>query len=1061
MEKSDGYKAASITVLKNLEAVRKRPAMYIGDVASRGLHHLINEIVDNSIDEALAGFCTEIKVILHKDGSVSISDNGRGIPVGMHPTEKRPAVEVVMTVLHAGGKFGKGVYKVSGGLHGVGISVVNALSEWLEVEVRRDGKIHVQKYEKGIPKTELKVKGETEDTGTTIRFYPDKDVFETIDFDFNSMIKRLRELAFLNKNLKITAFDENDSSEEIFQYEGGIISFVEFLNKNKNRIHSKVIYLSKESGNIQAEIAVQYNDGFLENVFSFCNNVNTVEGGTHVSGFSTALTRSVNHYIKKNKITEAKLTGSDVKEGLTAIISVKVPNPQFEGQTKTKLGNSRIKGIIDSMFFEFLTTFFEENPSVAKSIINKSILSAKAREAARKAKDLTRRKSALESTTLPGKLADCQEKDPEKSELFIVEGDSAGGCFSGDTKIVLADGRNLSFKELVKEHKQGKKNYCYTILKDGSIGINEIKSPRITKRNVEVIKVVLDNGEEITCTPDHQFMLRDGTYKKANKLINTTSLMPLNRKLSEIKGRITIKGYEMVMNPLDNKWIFTHMLSDEYNLRNKLYKKSSGVDKHHIDFNKLNNNPDNIIRMGKEEHMEYHRNHAHKVLLKKEVKDKLRILRRTKEFREKMSERMKEPQTRKILSEQAKKQWKNPEYKKYMAKKFLEFYYSNEDYRNESSQRLNEAQKAYWNKEENRKKQSEKVKEYFEKNPNKKIEVSNKSKEQWKDKLLLKWRSLKTKNQWTPEFREKRKKAYNKTYFNHTIRLMKELYDKGIIKEYDKIRIQTRNKNLLRMDTFRERFFENNQNLMIEAVKNYNHKIKKIVKLKQKIDVYDIEVPETHNFALASGIFVHNSSKQGRDRKIQAILPLRGKILNVEKARIDKIFRNNEIAMMLSAIGTGLGDECDATKARYHKIIIMSDADVDGNHINCLVLTFFYRYMRPLIERGYVYIAVQPLYRVKKGKKVHYVKSDDELQETLKKIGRENAKIQRFKGLGEMNPDQLWETTMNPKTRILKQVTIEDAVAADEMFTVLMGDQVEPRREFISKYAKEVKNLDI
>jgi DNA gyrase subunit B len=630
MDKTEGYKAASITVLKNLEAVRKRPAMYIGDTSTRGLHHLIQEVIDNSIDEALAGFCTEIKLILHKDGSVSVIDNGRGIPVDMHPTEKRSALEVVMTMLHAGGKFGKGVYKVSGGLHGVGVSAVNALSSWLVVEVKRDNKLHVQRYEKGIPVTPVEIKGDSQDTGTTVTFMPDKEIFETTEFNFDIITKRLRELAFLNKNLKIIALNENDNTEKVLQYEGGIISFIEYLNKNKTVLHSKVIHISKEVKTTEVEIALQYNDGYLESVFSFCNNVNTIEGGTHLSGFSTALTRAVNDYIKKNKLSEIRLSGADVKEGLTAVVSVKIPEPQFEGQTKTKLGNSELKGLVDSMFYDFLSTFFEENPDVAKSIVNKSMLSAEAREAARKAMELTRRKSALLSSRLPGKLADCQEKDPAKSEIFLVEGDSAGG-----------------------------------------------------------------------------------------------------------------------------------------------------------------------------------------------------------------------------------------------------------------------------------------------------------------------------------------------------------------------------------------------------------------------------------------------SGKMGRDRKTQAILPLRGKILNVEKARLDKIFKNNEISMMISAIGTGVGEECDPSKARYHKIIIMADSDVDGSHISCLALTFFYRYMQPLIEKGYVYLAVPPLYRVKKGKKVYYIKTDHELETVLKEVGKDDVMLQRFKGLGEMNPEQLWETTMNPETRTLKQITIEDAIIADEMFTILMGDQVEPRREFISKYAKEVKNLDI
>lgn len=627
---SERYSAESIKVLKDMKAVRELPGMYVGDTSTRGLHHLIEEVLDNSIDEALEGFCTEIKLVLHKDGSVSIADNGRGIPVDVHPTEKRPAVEVVMTMLHAGGKFDKRIYKVSGGLHGVGVSAVNALSSWLKVEVKRDGKAYVQRYEKGIPVTPLEVKGESTETGTTVTFFPDKEIFETTDFNFDTIIKRLRELAFLNKNLKIIAVNEADGSEKIFQYEGGIVSFVEYLNRNRNVLHPKVIYVSKESGSIYVEIALQYNDGYLESLFSFCNDVNTVEGGTHVSGFSTALTRVINDYIKKNKISELRLSGSDAREGLTAIISVKVPNPQFEGQMKTKLGNTRIKGLVDSLFYDFLSTFFEENPSVAKIIINKSILSAKAREAARKARELTRRKSALGFTSLPGKLADCQEKDPEKSELFIVEGDSAAGT-----------------------------------------GIS------------------------------------------------------------------------------------------------------------------------------------------------------------------------------------------------------------------------------------------------------------------------------------------------------------------------------------------------------------------------------------------------------ARDRKFQAILPLRGKILNVEKARLDKLLRNTELSNLITAIGTNIGEEFDVNKLRYGKIIILVDADSDGNHISCLLLTFFYRYMRKLIERGNVFIAQPPLYKVIKGKKSFYVKDDSALKSLLKEIGSSNVVIQRFKGLGEMDSNELHETVMDVEKRTLKHVMIQDAIIADEMFTILMGDQVEPRKEFISKYAKEVKNLDV
>ncbi|MFH1063769.1 MAG: toprim domain-containing protein, partial [Candidatus Woesearchaeota archaeon] len=507
--------------------------------------------------------------------------------------------------------------------------------------------------------------------------------------------------------------------------------------------------------------------------------------------------------------------------------------PQFEGQTKTKLGNSNVKGIVENLVNTGLGNFLEENPNIARLIISKSLQAANAREAARRAKDLARRKGALHSGSLPGKLADCAERDPSKSEIFVVEGDSAGGCFAGDTEIALADGRKLSFKELVEEDRKGQKNYCYTINNDGSICTGLIRHPRKTKNNAEVIKMVLDNDEEIICTPDHKFMVRDGTYVEAKDLTEDMSLMPLYRKLSEIGGRITIDGYEMVFDPREHRWVFTHMLADRYNLEKGQY--SEDVD----------------------------------------------------------------------------------------------------------------------------------------------------------------------------------------------------------------------------------RFFDNDKYAMLEAVACYNHKIKNMVKLDKNMDVYDLEVEGTHNFALASGVFVHNSAKQGRDRQFQAILPLKGKILNVEKARMDKIFENQEISILVTAIGCGLADEFNITKARYHKVIIMTDADVDGAHIATLLLTLLFRHMKPLIENGYVYIAMPPLYRVSKGKQFKYVYSDAEKDAAVKEFGGEGINIQRYKGLGEMNPGQLWETTMDPSTRTLKQITIEDAVAADSTFTILMGEEVEPRRDFIMKHAKDVVNLDI
>ncbi|SHH30374.1 DNA topoisomerase (ATP-hydrolyzing) subunit B [Tepidibacter thalassicus] len=629
------YGASQIQVLEGLEPVRKRPGMYIGSTGPRGLHHLVYEVVDNSIDEALAGYCSEIYVALENDGSVVVVDNGRGIPVEIHPQTGKSTVETVLTVLHAGGKFGSGGYKVSGGLHGVGISVVNALSEWVEVTVKRDGKIHNQRYQRGNPITGLNVIGDTNETGTSVRFKPDPTIFEEVEFKYETLEHRLRELAFLNKGIKIILEDKriDKQKKKEFHYDGGLIEFIKHLNKTRNAIHDDIIYFEKKVGEYIVEISMQYTDVYTENIYSFANNINTHEGGSHLSGFKTALTRTLNDYARKNNFIKEKdsnLSGEDIREGLTAIVSVKIPEPQFEGQTKTKLGNTEIRGIVEGVTVEEFGAFLEENPSSARIIVDKALRAQRAREAAKKARELTRRKNVLESTSLPGKLADCSEKDASRSEIFLVEGDSAGG-----------------------------------------------------------------------------------------------------------------------------------------------------------------------------------------------------------------------------------------------------------------------------------------------------------------------------------------------------------------------------------------------------------------------------------------------SAKQGRDRATQAILPLRGKILNVEKSRLDKILNSEEIRNMITAFGCGVGNEFDSSKLRYHKIIIMTDADVDGAHIRTLLLTFFFRYMRPLIDNGYVYIAQPPLYKIKKGKQEYYAYSDKELNETLEKIGRGSVDIQRYKGLGEMNAEQLWETTMNPETRTLLQVSIQDAALADEIFSMLMGDKVEPRRNFIEENAKYVDNLDI
>ncbi len=1058
-EKAKSYGSEHIKVLEGLEGVRHRPAMYIGSTGKPGLHHLVYEVVDNSVDEAMAGYCDLIYVTINKNGSVTVVDNGRGIPVGPHPIYKKSALEIVVTKLHAGGKFEKGSYKVSGGLHGVGISVVAALSKLMKVRVKLGGKIYQQDYKIGKPQFDVKVVGscDKDDTGTEVTFFPDEHIFSATQFDFSTLQVRLREVAFLNKGVKIILEEEESKKKETFHYEGGLIEFIKWVNKSKEPVHKPIYYIKEQSG-VVVECAVQYNSGYQENLLSFVNTINTVEGGTHVAGFRTALTRAINDYGTKNKLMKENLTGDDVREGLTVIISTKVPEPQFEGQTKTKLGNSEIKGIVDSVTMAALTEFFEENPAVAKAVVTKALETQRARNAAKKAKELVRRKSAFGFAGLPGKLADCSRSKAEETELYLVEGDSAGGCFAGNVEVALTDGRNLSFEELVKEHNLGKQNFCYTIKEDGSLGVERIESPRVTKKDTEAIKVILDNGEEIICTPNHRFMLREGNYKEAKDLAKDDSLMPFHKRFSKIGGRITIDGYEMVWDQ-NKTWVFTHLLADNYNLQNGIYAGVQGEHKHHIDFNKLNNRPSNIIRLSKEEHLMLHTQHLEKTIHKQEIKEKARQAHQTEEYKEKVRQWANQPEVKDMLSKNAKEQWANENYKDYMVSKFIQFYNSNEDYRKADKELLNKNQQNYWANAENRQKAAEKVRKFFMENPEAKEYLSNIAKEQWKDEALIIWRRQKTREQWTPEFREKRKESYNKTYYNKTIKLMKKtLEESGSLDNFDTLRVKNNDKSILSLQTFCSRFFNSDNNKMLEAIQNSNHKIRRIDRLNEKIDVYDIEVPNTHNFALASGVFVHNSAKQARNKEFQAILPLKGKILNVEKANPVKVFSNEEISNLITAVGTGIADQFNAENLRYSKIIIMTDADVDGAHIRTLLLTFFFRFMPKLIENGNLYIAVSPLYRIRK-RGDHYVYSDDELKDVLKQMGG-NVDVQRFKGLGEMNPEQLWETTMKPSTRLLKKVIIEDAAIADETFSKLMGEDVEERRKFISERAHEA-HIDI
>ena len=1082
MANKDSYTADQIQVLEGLEPVRKRPGMYIGSTDTRGLHECLREIIDNCVDESYAGVAKNVWVMIDSDGTAMVRDNGRGIPVDKHKSGVS-ALELTMTKLHAGGKFGGGAYKISGGLHGVGASVVNALSSFFRVVVFRDSKAHFQEYVRGKPKDKVKEATQTQIdewfpgewklkigkdlTGTITSFTPDTQIFNEIKFDDNKIKNLLRDRAYLVAGLAFHFEDARNGEVDNFYFEGGIKTMVEHSNRGKVPI-SEVIYIQKTQDPISVEVAIAYTDTYTENLKGYVNGINTVDGGTHVTGFRIALTRSIGDYAKKNNLlkdTKGELTGEDLKEGLSAVVYVKMPSEslQFESQTKAKLNNPEIQGFVSSMVKEGLDAYLEENPAAARKIMDKIVLAARARLAARAAKDAVLRKGALEGATLPGKLADCQSTDPEISELYIVEGDSAGGCFSGSTKVALADGRNISFKQLVEEHKRGKQNYCYTIKEDGTVGLAPIKNPRLTRKNAEVVKLILDNGAAITCTPDHLFMLRDGSYVAAKNLKSSDSLMPLKRQLSRLGNRITIKGYELVFDPSLHRWIFTHLLADQYNLEKRKYTINKGDHRHHIDFNKLNNNPDNIRRLTKEEHLAYNRNILEKTLFRKDVKEKLAKLHKTSEFRRKLSLAMSTPRMKALLSKRAKKQWESESYKQYMAQKFMDFYKSNSDYREQNNKNLNRAQKEYWAKPENRQKQSEATKEFYHENPERVELLKELAQKQWQDTKLKLWRSNETKKQWTQEFREKRKAAYDKTYLLKALSVLKKIVeDKGTIdiEEYNNIRKETGDRNLIKLDTISERFFQNDKQKLTEAVFNYNHKIKRLEKLEARIDVYDLEVENTHNFALTSGVFVHNSAKQGRDRKFQAILPLGGKILNTERAHLDKFIKFEEIKDLIIALGAGIGETIRYEKLRYQRVIIMTDADVDGGHINTLLLTFFFRHMPEIINRGFLYSALPPLYKITSGKEIFYAYSDDERDVFLKQIGDKKYGVQRYKGLGEMNPLQLWETTMDPKTRTLKKINVESAEAADRLFTILMGEEVPPRKKYIQTHAKTA-TLDV
>lgn len=1120
-----------IRSLEGLEAVRVMPGMYVGGTDERALHHLVYEVVDNSIDEIMAGRGDHCWVVIRDNGYISIIDNCGGIPVGVRKGGGINTLTMVLTQLHAGAKFNDGTaknaYKVSGGLHGVGVSAVNALSSHMVAEVRRDGKLYQQEFSCGKPISEvieIRDLEPSEGTGTSITFQPDMTIMQTGDFKFNILSQRLREMAYVTRGANLTLIDEREkplSAEMSFYFEGGIKSFTRYLNRNREAIHPVIGGLKdipfnegqKNEGLMTVEFGFQYTEGSSSSTeLSFANHINTPDGGTHLTGLKTALTRVINNYARKAGILKEKdqnFSGRDTLEGLTAIVSIKHPAPQFESQTKSKLINPEIAGPVTSVVAEFFTQYMEENPREARRIIDKCMNSMRIRDALEKQRELlTGRKSLLENTTLPGKLADCSERDPSKSELFIVEGDSAGGCTTGDTKVLLASGDIKTMWELAEDWNNGVQHFGYATNEEGDVRIVPLLEPRLTKQSAALVEVILDNGQTVKCTPDHPFRMRDGSYKAAANLQPGDSLMPIKQRISGKDEKLN--GYEMVWQNHSQIWTFTHVLADMYNLVTGVYKAQQGNVRHHQDFNKRNNDPRNIVRMESAAHFKLHsslaRNLAQRLWSDPDYREHMRenMVQQweTPEFRERMREVVAQqwanPEFREYMRESGTRQWENPEYKEYMRNKaklqrqnpvmtekvvegFKRWFASltPEEYQ-EYCEQMRQYQAEYWDNPENRRLQSERTSAYYEQNPQARETRRQEAVEQWNDESLRAWRAETTRAQWTDEYRanhveavknwwgknpEHRQKIADGKKTKALLLLNKALSAENVRAQYEELR--SGYGKLMRYETLMKLCFDNNEAQMLEAARNINCKVVSVQHLTETSDVYDLTVDVYHNFAIGAGVFIHNSAKQGRDRHFQAILPLRGKILNTERARLNRMLDSNEIKALISALGVGISDDFTLEKLRYNRIIIMTDADVDGAHIRTLLLTFLFRYMQPVIQNGHLYIAQPPIFRLEYKKQVKYyypeagVKEDALLARALTNYPEpQKVQVSRYKGLGEMNPEQLWETTLDPARRTLLQVTIDDAAEADSIFTMLMGDEVPPRRKFITTHARDAK-LDI
>lgn len=1134
------YAAESIKVVEGLQAVRLRPSMYIGGTSLNGLHHLVYEAVDNSIDEALAGYCTKVDVIIHKNGMVSVIDNGRGIPVDKHPKFDMSALQVVMTKLHAGGKFDKESYKVSGGLHGVGISVTNALSSYVKVVIKRDGREYMQEYSRGNPTSELKEVGDSSETGTAITFMPDSTIFETVEFHFDILSNRLRELAFLNKGIFINLIDERTGKEHHFKYDGGIVSFVEYLNKNKVPLH-KPIYFDKIKDDTEVEIAMQFNDSYQDNIFSFANNINTIDGGTHLNGFKSALTRVFNNYAKKNNLFDVeKLSGEDAREGLAAVISVKLKEPQFEGQTKAKLGNSDIKGIVEGIVGEGLSTFLEENPSIAKVIISKLVNAAKAREAARKARDLTRRKGILSLGSLPGKLADCSNRDPLKTELFLVEGDSAAGSSK--------QGRDRNFQAILP-------------LKGKILNVEKARLAKIME-NDEIITMITAIG----CGIGTDFDITKLRYDKiiimtdADSVIGAEPIMLFDDKKQElffdnvgnfINNKEDISDYRVLAlndNHLHLKKVHQAIKKP---LRRTIYRittakgYSVNVTSAHSIFTYENNiinlkeankikNGDWVIianklpRMNKKfkidvtnQLMEENKNNilvkVKKNIIKK-IPENSRIELSIKEWKKLQSIRQNKKITRKELGKKLGiyytifEQWElkkdnvMPRYKDFTRylnilnadMKDLEYnlFVPVNDYKENLS-----VAEFFLNNSVNKIKTKFNVDKNLayligwhlgdgcyapsKRNPNRFCISIGKDKEAYLAKIKKAIKKTLGSNAIIED-----KKTYSQIYFHsYTFKLLlkyfnllnKKGHEKFIPNEFFNTTGDVSKsilKGLLQSDGYIIRTFKKSKAIFGHCTTS-KQLADNIIYLYRQFGIFASitrQLPKSRARFTRYDIIISKKEQIQKMRDIwkehKNAYKLNEYLKNYDIKKINKIKLLKPISEDFSAIKVKDIEKIEVRdkwvydfSVPIHQNFIAGNGafvlhNTDGNHISCLMLTLFYRYMLPLVEQGHVYLAMPPLYKVSKAKQFVYVFTDAEKDKAIANFG-EGCVIQRYKGLGEMNPKQLWETTMDPETRTLKQVTIEDAVEADEIFTILMGDQVEPRRKFIEDHAKEVKELDV